>query len=153
MKSHRNNRSRGLAAGAALSVALLAGCTSNGSSDDNPVVTPPPSSAMPTTTPSATASTAPSATATSRYDAVVNLTVRNGNVTGDTPRARVKKGQRVAIVVTSDKADEIHLHGYDKRVNVKANGTATLVFVATIPGLWTVELHSNHKELTKIQVS
>ncbi|MDX6286362.1 MAG: hypothetical protein QOG53_1847 [Frankiales bacterium] len=125
---------------------MLAGCSSNGStSNDNPVVTP-----------SATTTTAPptgTSSPTPNYDAVVNLTVANGKVTGDTPRAKVKKGQRVAIIVKSDVADEIHLHGYDKMVDVTAGGTATLVFVADIPGVFTVELESRSKELTKIQVS
>jgi hypothetical protein len=96
-----------------------------------------------------TSSTSP----TPAYDVVVNLTVSGGKVTGDTPRAKVKKGQRVAIVVKSDVADEIHLHGYDKHVDVGAGGSATLVFVASIPGVFTVELESRSRELTKIEVS
>lgn len=37
---------------------------------------------------------------------------------------------------TSAVADEVHLHGHDEKVDVPANGTATLTFTATIPGIF-----------------
>jgi hypothetical protein len=125
-------------------ISVVTACTSYGSSSS-------PASPTPAATTGTGSSSSPSATPA--YDAVVHLTVSGGKVTGDTPRAKVKNGQRVAIVVTSDVSDEVHLHGYDKHVTVTAGGTATLVFTANIPGVFVIELESRSKELTKIVVS
>jgi heme/copper-type cytochrome/quinol oxidase subunit 2 len=73
-------------------------------------------------------------------------------VSGDTSLQHVKKGQRVAIVVTSDVADEIHLHTYDVKKDVPAGGTATLAFTATIQGRFECELENRSKLLTRIEV-
>ena len=51
-------------------------------------------------------------------------------------------------MVTSSVADEVHLHGYDK-VDVRANGTATLTFTATIPASWK----NSAKALVILEVS
>jgi hypothetical protein len=43
--------------------------------------------------------------------------------------------------VTSDTADEIHIHGYDIEKEVGAGGTVTIDFAADIPGQFEVEAH------------
>jgi hypothetical protein len=75
-----------------------------------------------------------------------------GKVSGTAARVKVKRGSTVALVVTSDVADEIHLHGYDKSVDVTKGGTATLQFRATIPGVFEVELEKLKHRLVQLQV-
>jgi DNA/RNA endonuclease YhcR with UshA esterase domain len=58
----------------------------------------------------------------------------------------------VTIRVTSDVAEEVHVHGYDKRVNVAAGGTAEATFVANIPGVFEVEFERSHKLLFTLEV-
>jgi hypothetical protein len=81
------------------------------------------------------------------------LRYADGKVTGDTGRVHVKLGSTVALVVTSAVADKVHLHGYDKKNDVPANGTATLTFTATIPGVFEVELEKLSKTLVMLEVS
>src|SRR4051794_29272239 len=109
MPTHRRHGSRALAAAAMAAAALVTACSSSGSAPAQPS-TPAPSGT--------TASQ--SRTATPQYDAVITVDVSNGKVSGDTGLQHVKKGQRVAIVVTSDVADEIHLHTYDIKQDVTA---------------------------------
>ncbi len=104
-------------------------------------------SAGPTTSPAASGPT-PSTTAQT-----VRVSYAEGKVTGDTGRVHVARGRTVALVVTSAVADEVHLHGYDKKVDVPANGTATLTFTATIPGVFEVELENLGKTLVTLEVS
>ena len=78
---------------------------------------------------------------------------RNGRVSGDTGRVRIGLGQDVRVAVTSDVADEVHLHGYDRRVNVPAGGTVTLEFTANLPGVFEVELESRRRQLLSLQIS
>ena len=68
-------------------------------------------------------------------------------------RGRSAEGRdHVVLAVTSDVADEIHLHGYDKKTDVAAGGTARLPFVATIPGRFEVELESRGVQIADLTV-
>jgi hypothetical protein len=58
----------------------------------------------------------------------------------------------VELAVTSDVADEIHLHGYNETAQVAAGTTATLTFVANTPGTFEVELENRGAKLVDIQV-
>lgn len=103
-----------------------------------------------TTAPTQTTSAGPSPTPLA--DVVIRVSYQGGKTSGDTSLQHVKKGQRVAIVVTSDVGDEVHLHTYDRKVDVPAGGTVTLLFTATIQGRFEVELESRSKLLTRIEV-
>ena len=69
----------------------------------------------------------------------VRIVVRGGKVVGGLERATVEQGEKVAIVVGSDVADHVHLHGYDRFADVAPGKPARLVFVASIPGRFEVE--------------
>ena len=65
---------------------------------------------------------------------VVRVVVVNGAPKGGIVRRTVDKGDRVVIVVKSDVADEVHLHGYDISRDVVAGGTARIAFRANAAG-------------------
>lgn len=67
-------------------------------------------------------------------------------------RQEVALGDPVAISVTSDIADEVHLHTYDLMVDVAAGETVTLEFSATIPGIFEMELESAHLQVLELVV-
>jgi ABC-type Fe3+-hydroxamate transport system substrate-binding protein len=112
---------------------------------------PASSTTAPTTSPITSTSAAGSPTSTTAQ--TVRVRYAEGKVTGDTGRVHVALGSTVALVVTSAVADEVHLHGYDKKVDVPASGTATLTFTATIPGVFEVELERLSKTLVTLEVS
>ena len=64
-----------------------------------------------------------------------------GQVSGDTGRVPVASGDHVTLVITSDVADEVHLHGYDLEAELSPGQPAEITFDATIPGVFEVELH------------
>jgi hypothetical protein len=82
----------------------------------------------------------------------VRIVVRGGEVVGGLERATVEQGERVAIVVGSDVADEVHLHGYDKSTDVAPGKPARLVFVASIPGRFEVELEDRGLQIADLEV-
>lgn len=84
---------------------------------------------------------------------VVSIVVVNAAPKGGIVRQTVSKGDRVVLVVKSDVADEIHLHGYDKSTDVTAGGTARLPFTATIPGRFEVELESRGVQIADLTVN
>jgi hypothetical protein len=78
--------------------------------------------------------------------------VAGGQVTGDTGRVPVASGEHVTLAITSDVADEVHLHGYDLEAELSPGQPAELTFDATIPGVFEVELHEAGTLLLSLQV-
>ncbi len=78
--------------------------------------------------------------------------VENGSLRGD-KRPRANEGDRIILQIISDRADEFHLHGYDKSVELSAFATATLEFDANIAGRFPFELERSHAELGAIEIS
>jgi FtsP/CotA-like multicopper oxidase with cupredoxin domain len=54
---------------------------------------------------------------------------------------RVTQGDAVEIVLTSDEAAELHLHGYDLEISLTPNMPGTLKFTAKIAGRFPLEAH------------
>lgn len=83
---------------------------------------------------------------------VVTVAFAAGSVEGP-GRVEVDKGDTVELTVTSDVAEEIHVHGYDIFGDVAAGGTVVLSFEASIQGIFEVELEGSHIELLELVVS
>jgi hypothetical protein len=83
----------------------------------------------------------------------VAITVSAGNVQGGVQRKSIPLGSRVTVRVTSDVADEVHVHGYDLKQDVEAGGTAEVSFKADIPGVFEVELEHAGFKLADLEVS
>ena len=84
----------------------------------------------------------------------ISITVRGGQVTGDTGRVTVPLGTPVTVSVTSDVADEIHVHGYDRKGAIPAAGsTGSVSFTADTPGVFEVELEESKIQLVQLAVS
>jgi len=84
---------------------------------------------------------------------VVRVVVVNGVPSGGIVRETVAKGDRVALVVTSDVADEVHVHGYDVSRDIAAGGTVQIRFKATLPGRFEVELEERGVPIAELTVS
>lgn len=87
-----------------------------------------------------------------RADRTVTLAVRDGKAVPATGRTEVKRGERVALRVTSDRADTLHVHGYDKELALPAGQEVTLVLTADRTGLFEVETHESGLVLTQLLV-
>ena len=60
---------------------------------------------------------------------------------------------KVRLEVTADRADEVHLHGYDRKVDISPGKPAVLEFTADVPGVFEVELEEAGLKLVELQVS
>jgi hypothetical protein len=83
---------------------------------------------------------------------VVRVRVVGGVPKGGIVRKTVKQGDRVVLVVSSDVADEVHLHGYDISHDVRAGGTARIRFRAKVPGRFEVELEQRGVQIADLTV-
>jgi hypothetical protein len=82
----------------------------------------------------------------------IRIVVANGAPRGGIVRETVDKGDRVVLVVRSDVADHVHLHGYDVMRDVAPGKPARLPFRATIPGRFEVELEDRGVPIADITV-
>lgn len=82
-----------------------------------------------------------------------NLEVQNGKLTEDIRALTAYQGQTLVFNVAGDAADELHIHGYDKTVALKAGETAQLEFEAGKTGRFELELHEAGQQLTFLEVN
>ncbi|MFJ7591402.1 hypothetical protein ACIQZO_29325 [Streptomyces sp. NPDC097617] len=94
----------------------------------------------------------PSVPEQAEADRTVTITVRDGKVSPAPARTELRKGERVALRVTSDRADTLHVHGYDKELALPAGQEATLILTADRTGLFEVETHESNLVLTQLLV-
>jgi hypothetical protein len=80
------------------------------------------------------------------------LTVAGGKLVSGPAVIRVAQGTRVTIRIRSDRADELHLHGYDLHARIDADEPAELEFEADKSGRFEYELHRSHLELGALEV-
>jgi hypothetical protein len=104
----------------------------------------------PTLAPATTTADAPTTTTTDLIEFTIG--VSGGAVEGP-DRIEVSRGDFVAIVVTADTADEVHLHGYDVFADVTPDQAARIEFVADIPGVFELELEGARLTLSELEVS
>ena len=85
-------------------------------------------------------------------DTDVVISVKGGTVSPPTHRVRVSTGSRVRLLITSDRADEVHVHGYDIEQRLPAGAQTTVAFVADQVGLFEVETHDSGLQLVQLEV-
>ena len=156
----------------AVSLALLtvAGC---GGAATERAAPAPEASASPTTrapssaplpTPSSARSPTPSPSAVAlgisggfptaaQPDKTFEITFAEGRARGDTGRLDVALGDTVTVRVTSLRADQVHLHGYDLTASVGAGRSGVLTFAARVPGVFLLELEDSDVTLGSVHVS
>lgn len=132
---------------------LVAAC--GGDDDDDPAA-----DATSTTTPAGDETTTTAAPSTESSvgqpvdesdEGVIEISVVAGEVSGG-GRHEIALGEQVVLRVTSDAADEIHLHGYDLTLDLVAGEPGELTFEATIPGVFEAELHDSGIVLAELQI-
>lgn len=78
--------------------------------------------------------------------------VRDGKLVSGPAALQVQQGERVRLSIESNADDELHLHGYDLKLSIKAGEPATLDFAASRSGRFGLELHKRHSGLGALEV-
>ena len=161
----RSTLTRGTAAALlpTLGLLVLAGC-GGGDSDSGASPSTPPStpagtpSDLPTmtATPGKPNSSTPSNTADpsgEQADVTINVTVANGKVNPSGATVKAKAGQSVLVTAISDTDEELHIHGYDKELELTPGKSASVTFTANMKGTFEIETHKSGKLVAKLVVS
>lgn len=98
----------------------------------------------------ATNNTAPTPTPTPGR--TIEITVTGTSVQPPPSRIELKEGERLTLRVTSDRADTLHVHGYDRELPLTPGEPASLTLTADRTGLFEVETHESGLLLTQLAV-
>lgn len=126
-----------------LTTVLLAGCA-----EEEPAATAPSTTA---TTP-APATATPTPSESSFAGTEIEVAVRDGEVTPPLQRVELTQGTQVRLLVTSDTADELHIHGFDITQELPAGQQATVDFTADQTGIFEIETHDSGLQLVQLEV-
>ena len=83
----------------------------------------------------------------------VTFAITDGHKTGGPDTIDAKSGETLTLEVTSNVADELHVHGYDKELELAPNATTRLTFTTDIPGTFEIELHSTDSVIASLRVT
>jgi hypothetical protein len=84
---------------------------------------------------------------------VPTIVIENGKPVGGIRELTYNKGEQVHFVVDSDVSDEVHMHGYDIMKDVKAGGSVTFDFPATLEGIFEAELEDRKEQIVELTVN
>jgi hypothetical protein len=112
-----------------------------------PAVTAPTSATTTTTSVTAT----PTQTTTSNGQ-LIRVTVAGGRVTPPPAPVDVRRGTTVVIEVTSDVAEQVHVHGYERMVDLQPGQPGRIQLTASNAGTFDVELERSRQQLFQLRV-
>lgn len=76
----------------------------------------------------------------------------DGKPVGGARDITVQSGETVRLAVRLDRADEIHIHGYDRYLKVEPGKVARVRFPARLEGVFEVEAHSDGTLLANLRI-
>lgn len=87
-------------------------------------------------------------------DVTITATLTDGEVTLDgDERVEVAVGDVVMLMISSDVAEEAHLHGYDILAEVGPDKDGMILFTADTPGRFEIEFETSGKFIAELTVS
>ena len=108
--------------------------------------------APPTLEPTTTETETEPATTAAPEGTQLVVTIRGGEPVDGIVRAEAKKGDPVVVIVRSDVADEVHVHGYDLSADVAPGKPVRIEFTANLTGRFEIELEDRGKQIAQLTV-
>ena len=84
---------------------------------------------------------------------VETVEIRDGAPVGEPRTIEYDSGDTIRLRFRSNQASEVHIHGYDRYVDVPAGGSARTRFEADAEGIFEMEDHGTGEILAKLQVA
>ncbi len=83
---------------------------------------------------------------------IFELVMRDGRLISGPAVLQVHEGDHVTLYLSSNRSDELHLHGYDLHARVKPGETTRLEFGANRTGRFSLELHEANAAIGALEV-
>ncbi len=91
--------------------------------------------------------------ATADVSEVPTIEVRDGEPVGGVQTLEFSAGEEARFRVSSDEAEEIHVHGYDIAKEVPAGGTIEFDFPAELEGIYEAELEGLGVQIAELRIN
>jgi hypothetical protein len=119
------------------------------------IILKPDSGSKDQSSPPTTASTTAGGGGSAKPDkpAIPNIVVKNAKPVGGVQQLKFAKGDTVQFKVTSDVADEVHVHGYNLMKDVAPGKPVTFKFKANIDGEFEAELENRKEQIIALEVT
>ncbi|HEX2087485.1 MAG TPA: hypothetical protein VHF89_17510 [Solirubrobacteraceae bacterium] len=80
------------------------------------------------------------------------IAIEGGRPAGEARTLRYERGDTIALRFRADRAEEVHIHGFDETVQVPNRGAAVTRFKANIEGIFDIEAHRTGEVLAKLEI-
>jgi hypothetical protein len=131
---------------------VLASCGGVGAGVGSTTAAPPVATTMPAASTTSTATSPTTVMATSTTGQEIDVYFEGGQVVGPEVFSFVV-GDAVSIWLLSDADEEVHVHGYDISIPVKADVPLEISLTADVPGIFEVELETSRTLLFELEVT
>ncbi|MDQ4072238.1 MAG: hypothetical protein M3088_05115 [Actinomycetota bacterium] len=84
-----------------------------------------------------------------RYE---TIRFEDGRPVGGVKDIAVESGETVGLALRSDRAEEIHIHGYDRYLRVEPGEVERIRFPARLEGVFEIEAHWDGTLLARLRV-
>jgi hypothetical protein len=84
---------------------------------------------------------------------VPTIVIQHGKPVGGIRDLTYNKGEEIHFVVDSDVSDEVHMHGYDIMKDVRAGGSVSFDFPASLEGVFEAELEGRKEQIIELTVN
>ena len=81
------------------------------------------------------------------------IRLRGGEPVGEPQEISLEQGEMARIEVRSDQPGEVHIHGYDKYLDLKADKPARTRFKADLEGIFEIENHDTAAQIAELRVN
>ena len=121
--------------------------------EDTAATTFAPATTTETESETTTATTTSSGlTTTTALPEPVRVVFRDGRVRGGVQTFSFEQGDQIRLIVRSDVADHVHVHGFDLFADVAPGHPAQFTFRADLTGGFEIELEDRHVPLAELRV-
>lgn len=83
----------------------------------------------------------------------VALEFAGGEVVGGVETIEVTSGEEIALTVSSDVQEELHVHGVDLSEDLPPGEEVEVTFTAEAEGVFEIELHDSGTQIANLEVS
>jgi len=80
------------------------------------------------------------------------IRVRDGRPVGGAGEITVKSGDTVRLAFESNSSDRLHIHGYDRYVQLQPGRTVRVSFPAKLEGVFDIESHSTEAKIASLTI-
>jgi hypothetical protein len=101
----------------------------------------------------ATTTSSPDGGGKTSKPSIPTVVIKNGKPVGGITELTYNEGDQIRFKVDSDVSDEIHVHGYELMKDVKAGGSVSFDFPATIEGVFEAELEGRKEQIIEFTVN